>query len=87
VNQAAFVAGAPTSKRWRDIMAYNDQCTASGFSCTRLRYFSNPSNTYLTDPMGNATTANAVLTLNNTRMTVANFRASIKKRHGQIISQ
>ncbi len=87
VNQAAFVAGAPASKRWRDIMSYNDQCTASGFSCTRLRYFSNPSNIYLSDPMGNATTANAVLTLNNTRVTIANFRASIKRRRGQIISQ
>jgi hypothetical protein len=88
VNQAAFVGGAPASKRWRDIMAYNDQCAAAGFFCTRLKYFSNPLNLYTGDPMGNASTADAVLSLNNTRLTVANFRLTvIKQRRGQTISQ
>jgi hypothetical protein len=77
VNQAAFAGGAPTNKRWRDIMAYNDQCAASKFNCSRLLYFSNPSNTYTSDPMGNASTANGVRSLNDTRTVVANFRQSI----------
>ncbi len=83
VNQAAFAPGAPANKRWRTIMAYNDECSASGFGCTRLMYFSNPANTYTGDPMGVAGTAvssspdgpaNARLSLDNTRTTVANFR-------------
>lgn len=77
VNQAAFVSGASSSKRWRDVMAYNDQCVANGFSCTRILYFSSPNNAYTSDPMGNASTADGVRSLDNTRVTVANFRASI----------
>ncbi len=77
VNQAAFVGGAPTNKRWRTIMAYNDQCLAvGGFNCTRLLYFSNPLNTFTSDPMGNAVTADAVHNLDNTRVTVSNFRTA-----------
>jgi hypothetical protein len=77
VNQAAFAGGASASKRWRTIMAYNDQCAANGFNCTRLLYFSNPNNTNTSDPMGDANTANATLALDNSRVTVANFRASV----------
>ncbi len=85
VNQAAFVPGAPQSKRWRTIMAYNDECAAAGFGCTRLMYFSDPSISYNGDPMGVPGTApsssvdgpaNARLSLDNTRVTVANFRAT-----------
>jgi peptidyl-Asp metalloendopeptidase len=77
VNQAALVGGAPIDKRWRTIMAYNDQCAASGFTCSRLLYFSNPNNTNTGDPMGNVNTAYEGLALDNSRVTVANFRASI----------
>ena len=42
VNQAALVGGAPASKRWRTIMAYNSECTDNGISCSRLKRFSNP---------------------------------------------
>ncbi len=85
VNQAAFAPGASENKRWRTVMAYNDECSAAGFGCTRLMYFSNPSNSYTGDPMGVLGTApstsvdgpaNARLSLDNTRATVANFRAS-----------
>jgi peptidyl-Asp metalloendopeptidase len=79
VNQAAFAPGAATNKRWRDIMAYNDQCAASGFTCTRLRRFSNPSNVNTGDPMGHAATADAARSLNQTAVTVANFRASTSR--------
>jgi hypothetical protein len=77
VNQAAFAPGAPISKRWRDIMAYNNQCAASGFDCSRLLAFSSPVNTHTGDPMGNASTADAVRSLNETRVTVSNFRTAI----------
>ncbi len=85
VNQAAFAPDAPENKRWRTVMAYNDECSAAGFGCTRLMYFSDPSNSYAGDPMGAPGTAsstsvdgpaNARLSLDNTRATVANFRAT-----------
>lgn len=84
VNQAVIPGGGVPSQRWRTIMAYNDQCAAQvpSFNCTRLLYFSNPNNLYPTsgspqDPMGNVSTAHASLALDNTRVTVANFRAEI----------
>ena len=85
VNQAAFAPGASADKRWRTAMAYNDECAAAGFGCPRLMYFSDPSNSYNGDPMGVAGTApsssvdgpaNARLSLDNTRVSVANFRAT-----------
>jgi len=83
VNQAALEEGAPSSKRWRTIMAYNDECSDNGISCTRKLWFSNPSDTYGGDPLGVSGTdpsssedgpADAQLSLDNTRVTVANFR-------------
>jgi hypothetical protein len=76
--------------RWRTIMAYNNRCTAAGFSCTRLQYWSNPDITYGGAPLGVAegtSTACTVSnlsnppcdadnrkTLNNTASTIAGFR-------------
>ncbi len=66
--------------QWRTVMAYNSECSASGVSCTRLQYWSNPNVTYGGDPMGIAEgavdAADNHKTLNNTAPTVANFRAS-----------
>jgi len=67
--------------RWRTIMAYNSECSASGVNCTRLQYWSNPNVTYGGDPMGvggstSGSSANNALALNNSRSTVANFRDS-----------
>ncbi len=85
VNQAAFAPGAPADKRWRTIMAYKDECAAAGFGCPRLMYFSDPANSYNSDPMGVPGAApstsvegpaNARLSLDNTRVTVANFRTA-----------
>jgi uncharacterized repeat protein (TIGR01451 family) len=85
VNQAALLPGATTDKRWRTVMAYNDECAALGFNCTRVTYFSDPARTYTGDPMGVPGTAsssstdgpaNERLSLDNTRTTVANFRAA-----------
>ncbi len=65
------------SKRWRTIMAYNDRCTAWGYNCTRLLYFSNPTKTYTSDPMGTVGSSENYKVLNNTDYTVANFRTQI----------
>lgn len=53
VNQAAFAVGAPAAKRWRTILAYNNECQSrGGFNCSRLNYWSNPNITNTSDPMG-----------------------------------
>lgn len=38
--------------RWRTIMAYNNQCAAAGFNCTRIARFSNPDVFYGGAPTG-----------------------------------
>lgn len=68
------------SDRWRTIMAYNSECSDSGFNCTRLPYWSNPAVQYGGVPMGVPSfysgAADNESTLDNTRMTVSNFRTS-----------
>ena len=73
-------------------MSYNDVCAAVGVSCTRLPYWSNPYVTYGGKPMGipggTSTSCPAYSpepgcdadnhrALNETALTVANFRASV----------
>ncbi len=69
-----------TPAKWRTVMAYGNQCTDNGYSCTRIPYWSNPNADYQGTPTGisqNASdSANNALTLNNTATTVANFRSS-----------
>jgi len=69
-----------TLGKWRTVMAYGNQCTDNGYSCTRIPYWSNPNANYQGTPTGisqNATnSANNALTLNNTAYTVANFSSS-----------
>ena len=74
VNQEAFTDGAATSKRWRTIMSYGNQCRAAGFTCDMILRFSDPNENYMGDPLGKSGTANAVLALNNNRGTVSRFR-------------
>lgn len=78
-----FVNKTPTTPAtpWRTILAYNDDCAAAGVNCTRVPYFSNPNVNYPVgnDPMGVASGAQQAdnrQTLNNTALTVANFRCS-----------
>ena len=53
VNQRAFDAGAPASKRWFTIMGYPTQCNDAGISCGRLAAFSSPRlRTTTGDPVG-----------------------------------
>ena len=83
VNQRAFDSGASSSKRWRTIMAYNDQCDDAGFFCKRVLYFSNLDNVYNGDRMGvygstrSSSTngpADARRRLNDARVPIANYR-------------
>ena len=64
--------------RWRTIMAYNKECSDSGFNCTRLQYWSNPDETYggiaMGVPEGDPDATDNRKTLDNTAYTVANFR-------------
>src|SRR5262249_6882526 len=63
---------------WRDVMAYNNACSAVGKNCTRIAYFSNPSLSYGSpaDPLGSTATANVVQVHNQNAYTVANFRVA-----------
>lgn len=104
---------ATSGQRWRTIMAYADQCSSQGFSCTRLLNWANPDKRYNPfcdrgfdcsklqywffpgPPMGipggsrtgcqpgNAANTNCDAddrrTLNETAMTVANFRQSVPR--------
>jgi hypothetical protein len=67
--------------RWRTVMAYNQECSDSGFYCTRIPYWSNPEIRYEGTPTGVSQTgpdsADNRLTLNQTASTVAGFRASV----------
>lgn len=82
VNQAAFTAGAATNKRWRTILAYNNQCAAASWSnfptsCSRLGYWSNPTKMNTGDPMGSTTPgseADNTYILNRSMCLVAGFR-------------
>ena len=78
INRQAFEPGAATDKRWRTIMAYNNECSdeldgppgpdgkpTSGV-CARVRRFSNHAKTYLRDPLGITDTASAITSLNDT---------------------
>ena len=67
---------------WRTVMAYNDGCSAVGKNCTRIQYWSNPSNSYGGVAIGNSTTADNHRTLNNTAPTVANFRSGLSSVNG-----
>lgn len=68
--------------RWRTVMAYNNECAAAGYNCTRLNYWSNPNVLYGgVFPMGIAEgqfhAADNRKTLNNTAFYVANFRQQV----------
>ncbi len=67
--------------QWRTIMAYNWECADLGFDCLRIPHWSNPDVEYGGDPMGveegQPNAADNRKTLNNTALTVANFRQQI----------
>ncbi|GEM_PF-1791623 len=57
---------------FRDIMAYS--CPGIGLGCPRIGVFSNPNVYFLGRPTGIPNLADCARSLNNTRVTVANFR-------------
>jgi metallopeptidase family M12-like protein len=68
-----------TANLWKTIMSHGGECVpATGFPCTRILYWSNPDLSYNGVPMGIAEgepeAADHRKTLNNTALTVANFR-------------
>ncbi|MGB1283486.1 MAG: zinc-dependent metalloprotease family protein, partial [Polaribacter sp.] len=75
-------AASSTDQRWRTAMAYNAECSAQGFNCTRLTYFSNPDVTIGTaaDPagkaIGDAEAANNAEVLERSACHVAQFRTA-----------
>lgn len=68
------------SGRWRTIMAYNDQCAAAGFYCSRIARWSNADQTYLSSPLGipvgQPDAADNRTALNSMAATVASYRPS-----------
>jgi hypothetical protein len=82
----AHIQPSPTNAGttpWRTIMAYNDGCVSAGSSCTRLARWSNPNQTIGGDAVGVATGTQQEhnrRTLNDTALTVANFRCSGRNR-------
>ncbi len=68
--------GSTFLTRWRTVMAYNNKCSDSGYNCTRLSYWSNPTKTYLGAAIGN-TKAQNYQVLNLTDTAVANFRLKV----------
>ena len=82
-----------TVARFRTIMAYDDQCTAVGFTCPRILGFSNPTILVQGQPTGIAAgtrsdcpinnlnntgcDADERLALNNTALSIANFRQAL----------
>jgi hypothetical protein len=65
-----------TTLRWRTIMAYNTACDDLGFYCGRIPYWSNPDVDYYGTPVG-TNSADNHRTLNESALTVANFRQSV----------
>lgn len=53
-NQTAIALGTSSvnSQRWRTIMAYNNECSDSGFNCTRINRWANPDINFNSEPTG-----------------------------------
>ncbi|HJW86181.1 MAG TPA: M12 family metallo-peptidase [Candidatus Brocadiaceae bacterium] len=89
-NHGYVNPGTTSQTRWRTVMAYNNECSDRGFSCTRIPYWSNPRKKYGGIKMGVASKTNSTCTagnlnhpkcdadnhlvLNKTAKTVAGFR-------------
>lgn len=83
VNQTAINLGASSTsaQRWRTIMAYNDQCAATGFTCSRLNRWSNPNIIYNGDRtgafIGSAQPADETFAFYRMACFVAGFRTAV----------
>ncbi|HMN33125.1 MAG TPA: zinc-dependent metalloprotease [Chitinophagaceae bacterium] len=77
-NATVIPGGIPVDGRWRTIMAYNNECVANGFNCTRLARWANPNLNYLGDPtgvaIGNPNSADEIYGFERFRCVVENFK-------------
>ncbi len=77
-NAVVIPLGNPLDGRWRTIMAYNNECAANGFNCTRIARWSNPNLNYLGDPtgvvIGDPKSAYEIFGFERFRCVVQNFR-------------
>ena len=53
--------------RWRTIMAYNDECEANGFNCTRVKHWSNPNQDSMGVAFGTPNSSNPFAATHNNR--------------------
>jgi hypothetical protein len=78
-NKTAITLGASSvsSQRWRTIMAYNDECSAAGFNCTRINRWANPGINYNSEPtgiaIGNTNPADEMFAFSRFACVVSNF--------------
>lgn len=81
-NRTAITLGTSSvsSQRWRTIMAYNDECAATGFNCTRINRWANPSVNYNSEPtgiaIGNTNPANEAFAFSRFACAVSQFMTS-----------
>lgn len=79
VNRTAITLGTSSvsSQRWRTIMAYNNECSASGFNCARINRWANPVVNYNSEPtgiaIGNTNPSNEAFGFSRFACVVANF--------------
>lgn len=54
INRTAINQGISSgiSKKWRTIMAYNDECADNGFNCSRINRWANPNLNHNSEPTG-----------------------------------
>lgn len=82
-NKTAITLGpvSTATQRWRTIMAYNDECSAKGFNCTRVNRWANPGAIYNTEitgvPIGESNPADEAFGFARFACVVAEFMPTI----------
>ena len=83
-NHGHFQNAPSSGSPWRTIMSYEDGCLSAGVNCPRALNWSNPNINIGSDSTGVASGAQQQdnhQTLNNTALTVANFRCASPNRN------
>ncbi|MBR1928477.1 MAG: zinc-dependent metalloprotease [Paludibacteraceae bacterium] len=65
--------GSSSASSWRTMMAYDNKCTAAGYNCARINYWSYPNATYNGIAMGTTSTNNNRRVWYNRAQSVAGF--------------
>jgi hypothetical protein len=91
-NKTAITLGtsSTSSQRWRTIMAYNDECSDSGFNCSRINRWANPNVNYNSDPtgiaIGNPNPSNEAFGFSRFACVVSNFMPEVNLATAEITS-